>query len=298
MNSFPSPSLLVIGGPAVGKTVYGSQVLARLRHAPGALSLRGPPANIAPFERALGRLSQGLAPEHTGAATYHELVLPLRDVADQPIDLVWPDYGGEQIREIVEQRQVTSAWQTRVQSASGWILFVRLDRVRRSNDVITRPPENMDQRTEVLPIEAFGRTKTDEPLPWSEAAKLVELLQVLLFLRRVGFIGRIAEPPLCILLSCWDEFVDEPLTPAEELRCRLPLLANFIESAWDPDSVDIIGLSAQGRPLSGDRIDEEYVDQGPEHFGYVVLPNGQRVADLTRPVARLLRRTIRPEHLP
>ena len=71
-----SPSLLVVGGPNVGKTVYGSQVLARLRRAHGKLALRGPPANIAPFELALGSLSRGLAPEHTGAATYHELVLP------------------------------------------------------------------------------------------------------------------------------------------------------------------------------------------------------------------------------
>jgi hypothetical protein len=58
---------------------------------------------------------------------------------------------------------------------------------------------------------------------------------------------------------------------------------------WDAKDVEVFGLSAQGRALSRDRVDEEYVDQGPEQFGYVVLGDGNRVSDLTVPVASLLK---------
>jgi hypothetical protein len=291
MNSGRSPSLLIIGGPDVGKTVYGSQVLARLRRARAEVALRGPPANIAPFELALNRLSQGLAPEHTGAATYHELILPLEMRDGSPVDLVWPDYGGEQIRDIVELRRIPSPWQARAKSASGWLLFIRLDRIRRPEDVTTRPPEHINQHANVSPQSnaSSGTTTSSESVSWSDAAKLVELLQVLLFVRHTGVMERATRPPLSILLSCWDELPGASERPAEELRRRLPLLAHFVESMWHAKDVEVFGLSAQGRALSRDRVDEEYVDQGPEQFGYVVLGDGRRVDDLTAPVASLLR---------
>lgn len=296
MNStLKSPSLLIVGGPNVGKTVYGSQVLGRLRRAGAELALRVPPANIAPFELALSSLARGLAPEHTGAATYHELELPLQSREGLSIDLVWPDYGGEQIRDIVELRRVPSAWLPRVRSSNGWLLFVRLDRIRRPEDVVTRPPEEVKQLANPLSNGIPSDKTPSDNFLWSDAAKIIELLQVLLFVHRTGFTNRVTHPPLYILLSCWDELPDEPKKPLEELRSRLPLLAQFVEAIWDPGSLAVFGLSAQGRPLSPDRADEEYVDLGPEQFGYVVLPDGQQVEDLTKPVASLLRRAMLTE---
>ena len=170
-------------------------------------------------------------------------------------------------------------------------MFVRLDRLRRPEDIITRPPEFVNQRAEPPETPNSSSDASNDTLAWSDAAKLVELLQVLLFIRRTGFVRRIAHPPLCILLSCWDELPDVPRNPIEELRRRLPLLAQFVDSVWDRECLEVFGLSAQGRSLSRDLVDEEYLDQGPEQFGYVILPDGKRVNDLTEPVASLLGQT-------
>ena len=134
-------SLLLIGGPAAGKTVYGTQLLGRMEVNHGALRLRGAIPTILPFREAFERLASGFAPEHTGVSVYHELRLPVLTPGNAPVDLVWPDYGGEQVRALVEQRLVTSEWGGRIQTAAGWILMIRLDQLRMPGDLLTRPAE-------------------------------------------------------------------------------------------------------------------------------------------------------------
>jgi hypothetical protein len=92
-------------------------------------------------------------------------------------------------------------------------------------------------------------------------------------------------PRLCLLLSCWDELSTND-RPAAVLEQRLPMFANFVASTWAEPIV--LGLSALGRPLSTHDRDAEYVARGPEQFGYVVLPDGERSPDLTLPIQRLL----------
>lgn len=275
-------TVLVIGGPGVGKTVYGTQLLGRLRRGGGRLTLRSAPATITPFERALDRLAQGLAPKHTGASTHHELTLPIAGPSDLAADIVWPDYGGEQAQWIVSRRRVPHAWETRVRAAIGWMLFIRSDRLHPQDDVISRLPVTVAQAA------AQGG---DEDPAWSDAATLVELLQVLLFVRGTGFASRVMFPPLTVLLSCWDELGRKPGDrPMDELKRRLPMLANFITGTWGASAIQVLGLSAQGRPLREDVIDEDFVDKGPEHFGFVVLSDGSESHDLTLPIAELLER--------
>ncbi len=287
MSNKDSCSLLIVGGPNAGKTVYGAQVFARLRHGAGTLRLRSAPDDIAPFEQALTRLAQGLAPHHTGASTYHELSLPLVTSAGRPVDLIWPDYGGEQIRDIVETRQIPQSWVARVRTATGWMLFVRPDRVRRYDDIISRPPESVSQGTSQHGL------RGEDVNRWSDAAALVELLQILIFIRRSGMIDAISEPTLTVVLSCWDELPDaQPSTPSDVLYKRAPLLASFVHAIWKSESLNVIGLSAQGRELSPSAIDEDYVDLGPEHFGYVVLSNGRHSNDLTQPLLTTLPRVL------
>jgi len=44
----------------------------------------------------------------------------------------------------------------------------------------------------------------------------------------------------------------------------------------------VLGLSAQGQPLDEKRPAEEYLNNGPERMGWLVLPDGERDRDLTR----------------
>ena len=90
---------------------------------------------------------------------------------------------------------------------------------------------------------------------------------------------------LVVLLTCWDE-MENPGKPIEELHERLPMLRDFVVTNWKEPSV--LGLSALGRALDQDRPDEEYVSQGSEKFGYVILEDGTRRTDLTLPIRKLL----------
>jgi len=98
MKSTSKPSsLLVVGGHDAGKTHYGGQLLGRLRERNSNLRLRSAIDNISPFEKVLDKLGQGIAAPHTSMLTYEELVLPVESASGEEMDLLWPDYGGEQI---------------------------------------------------------------------------------------------------------------------------------------------------------------------------------------------------------
>ena len=197
-------------------------------------------------------------------------------------DLLWPDYGGEQIQQMIEQRHITRSWLERIQRAEGWLLFLRLSITRTYHDIISRPLH------EITALQSENATSAD--YKWSDQAVYVELLQLLLFARKVGTLRPIIKPRLQVLLSCWDELPGtNGVAPGELLRRYMPMLADFIDATWSANAVQIIGLSSLGKTLSPDKSDEEYLDEGPQSFGFVVLPDGSRQPDLTLPIELLLR---------
>jgi hypothetical protein len=269
-------SILLIGESGVGKTHYGAQLLKRLMKADGHLRMRGAATNLQPFESAMESLNEGKAAGHTPTSTFVDSVWPIVDGQGNPAELVWPDYGGEQIRNMTSVRRVPSAWRSRVASTPSWLLLVRLQQTRLGDDVFSRPLHHLNSTA--------GEQKQEVQI--SDQARLVELLQMLLYIRGSGSSGAPSAPQLCVLLSCWDELGTDAKIPLEVLSERLPLLSSFIASNWP--EVSILGLSALERPLDRNDRDLEYAAIGPENFGYVILPNGERSPDLTLPVRLLL----------
>ena len=277
-------SLLIIGGPDVGKTHYGGQLLGRLNHGEGQIKKHGAPANLAPFEEVLRCLGQGVTAGHTATGVYYEIVLPIEFNKGDSADLVFPDYAGEQIKAIMEQRHIMKAWRDRLVESSGWILFIRPERIHAPEDILTRPRgESVEQGT-----------KMPANFRWSDQAYYVELLQMLLYAKGTGTTMRVNSPALTVLLSCWDECVVEEgsKTPAELLNERMPLFAEFIDVNWEPDRLTVLGLSSLGKALKEEEPDEGYLDNGPENFGYVVLTNGMHSPDLTLPVSLTMKQMI------
>ncbi len=243
--------------------------------------MRTAPDNVAPLEEALHRLSEGLSAGHTPTGTYDQVMMPIIAPSGLSINLVWPDYAGEQIQQIVNYHRVSPEWQRHVLDAQGWLLFIRLTHAMTYEDPLTRPPLAMDT--------ASRRTGTDQPV-WEEQVFLVELLQILLYCRGIGTLKRTDHPALGVVLSCWDELSDEDQRsePAVLLSRRMPLFADFVSATWTAESYRVFGLSSLGKTLRTDMPDEAYMDEGPEQFGYIVLPDGSRTPDLTLPVATLM----------
>lgn len=274
-------SIMLVGESGTGKTHYGGQLLIRLNEGEGKLRIQGAAKNISPYEEAMTKLGQGVLAEHTPSNTYKESIFPIESVSGFRTNLVWPDYAGEQISHMTEMRRINKAWRQRVTGSHGWILFIRLDRIREYEDLLSRPLGEINENSQ----------QVDNPdFKWSSQAVYVELIQLLLFTKGVGTVSRIKKPALTVILSCWDEMVEteENVVPDNLLRDRMPLFADFLSATWHREFLSIFGLSALGKPLKKDEPDAEYLMRGPESFGFIVLPDGRRSPDLTLPVSNLM----------
>lgn len=271
--SLKSNSILLVGESGVGKTHYGAQLLRRLMRNPGALRMNGAATNLEAFEAALENLDEGRAAGHTARSVNVDSVWPVVDVDGREADLVWPEYGGEQIRAVIESRRLPDAWQKRVEDASAWLLLIRLQQTSVGDDMFTKPLAGLK-----------GASVENREVHPSDQARLVELLQILIFTHRSKSRSR-SLPSLGVLLTCWDE-AEIAQAPLEALDAALPLVSAFVHSNWRQPL--IMGLSALERPLSPTSRDMEYASKGPEHFGYVVEANGIVSGDLTLPIYHLL----------
>lgn len=277
------PELVLLGDPNSGKTHFGGQLYGRMRRRPEtALRLRreqGTPTDLTAFAEVLRCLDDGRSADHTATESWAEILLPLVDARGHTMDLRWPDYGGEQLREVFKQRAVREDWRARLMAADGWVLLIRLKGETKYPDAL----EELGKRPE------GQRVNIERATSWDANARWVELMQILLHVAGLGTVTRLRRPRLTVLLSCYDELGTDDGPPGERLAEELPLVAAFLDNAWAAEAVSVWGLSALGRPLDRHNSDQEFIDKGPETQGWVVPPEGgTRDPDLTKPLAWLL----------
>lgn len=272
METLPSKSL-VFGFSDVGKTHYRLQLLNYLQNRKGLVKLRNFPSDISDFENEYRQIQSGMSADHTSENTYSELNLELSYDDGSDFDLILPDYGGEQLRKILELRRIPSNWKQRLLSSEQWLLFLRVPNLSTNQipEKLAPPPD---------------KTESNITMEWDENARYVELIQILLSASDRTLSSKLDSPRLCVVLSCWDELPEESLSaiPKDLLSKRLPMFSNFLQSNWLSDSYSIWGLSSLGKKLSKDEVDEDFVDLGPENQGYVIRPDGLKADDLTEPL--------------
>lgn len=273
-------TILVLGGPKSGKTHYGAQLVIRLNKRVGAIKFYSQPENLELFDAPMECLGRGRLARHTPVGVSKDVVMPIELANGSRARVVWPDYGGEQVEQMLRSRIAPPAWAARAMNADGWLLMVRPELFRSSRDLLHRPLRDFAPR--IQPTSALPE--------WMPEAALVEMLQMLLYIRRSGRESRISKPRLVVAITCWDEARNEGLaaTPHDELRRFTPMLTNFVEGLWESTTLAVVGISALGRTLSADADDEAFADRGPHRQGFVVLPNGGTTDDLTWPLTKLL----------
>lgn len=308
MGTDKNPSLLIIGGTKAGKTHFGGQLLRRLETKRGQLRLVGAAGDLTPFREVLDRLSQGKAATHTPSGVYKECAWTVTtENGSNQSELVWPDYAGEQIEWIVKERNVPEPWMERIRQANGWLFFVRLNIIGTPPDIFDRPRDLNYMRGDANRQQPIAQAEPEIGVPSNAAPaavlrrtelstqeRLVELLQALLYAGHISSNIPIKSPALTVVLSCYDE-VASPIDkvwedPVVVLRRKLPMLSQFIASNWQADKLEVIGLSALGRPLSEENCDEEFIDSGPETQGWCISQGGHSTHDLTYPVASIMER--------
>lgn len=274
---------LILGESQSGKTHFVGQILGRTRSGLGALRLERLPESLQMVEEVLDRLAQGLAASHTPAGFYKETEFELTNRHDKSVQLIWPDYAGEQITEIVTKRALRPEWASRIEAADSWTLLVRLSAIVRRKTALEQVPSKKNDTVPVSSsVESNSNQSEEDPLP--EQMRLIELLQIL---RHCRYRTNKPVPPLMIVVTCVDELGGFE-TPRAALRDHLPQFISFVEANWPTDKLRYWGLSSLGMDLSETEPNKKFAEEGPEKQGYVVDMKGQQDPDLTLPFAEFL----------
>jgi Double-GTPase 1 len=273
-----SKPLLIIGKPHSSKTVFITQFYSRLLKRKSKLSLYKSVDDISAISAAREALADGRDPEATHTERSVALFLPIQ-YGEEKIDLICPDYGGEQINNILTSREVNKKWLKAIKESSNWMFFIRINNINEQLDIskITVTDEHTQGITE----------DTNILFSISDQSGLIELLQILLDSKEHDYHFKNDKIKLTVVLTCWDELETEE-KPKQVLLNKLPLLLNFIESNWNADYFKIIGLSAQGFPLDNEENKEKYQIEGSENFGYLIKENGERTDDITELIIEAL----------
>ncbi len=269
-------SILIIGPPDSGKTTFIAQFLTRVKKRKSSITLSKTPENIKAITDAVKRLAMGEPPITTSADEHVKLVLPIK-VNDKNIELICPDYGGEQVNDITEFMEIDKHWKRLLNSSDRWILFIRPHNITPEYDLSISSYED---------VIAEKSAESSSPA-LSEQSKFIELLQSLLHVKNIGVKQSICTPSLSIVLTCWDE-LNTKETPVEILQSKLPMLLHFIETVWRKDAFNIFGLSSQEFPLDTAEAKDKYQDELPENFGYMIDQDGMKDKDITKLVKRSL----------
>ena len=273
-------SIMVLGKPNSGKTVYSAQLYGRLtRGVEQQITIRNTPENLDIFQEALEKLAEGNNPQRTTSSQFENVSLPLLIKNEKEVDLTWFDYAGEQLTHIFESRSVNEKWAESLINANGWMVFIRLnDETKYKHNIadllVNRDVTNKDK------VKQVETDTVDANIWW------IELFQIILHVCNLKTNQRISKPKLAIILSCYDQISNSTstTTPKEIFEKELPLLNQFLHSNWGKDKISIWGLSSLGRNLDG-RSQNNFVDNGPENQGWIISPYiYEKNPDLTTPI--------------
>jgi len=272
-------SILLIGKPHSSKTVFLSQFYSRLQKKKSNLKLYKTVDDLSPIFAARESLSAGEEPQTTPAEKSVKFYLPIQ-FSEKQIDLRCPEYGGEQVLSIVENRELNKEWKTSINESNSWVLFIRLNSVNKSLDIsditFSEQHKKSTEKTQSIIEDKI-----------SDQSFFIELLQIILHSKGYDYHLINNKVKLTIVLTCWDEMNTEE-KPYDVLKSKLPLLLNFVESNWNSELLKIIGLSAQGFALDTPENKEKYLIEGPEEFGYLVLADGTQTNDITQLIEEAL----------
>lgn len=268
-------SIIILGQPSTSKTTYLSQLVMQVDSKKKAIKFRNKPDDISILKDAISRLRNGEEVQATPSDNNTIIKLPLT-IDYKEIDLICPDYGGEQISHLLNVREIDSKWIDLITQSNGWILFVRPSQLTVSYDISTKNIEEAEK----------SESATESEFRVSDQSNLIELLQIFRNYKKLTTQQRTIEPKLLVAFTCWDE-LDEKASPVEYIQKQLPLFYEFIVNNWSDNSFSFVGLSAQGGKIAD--VKEDYEISGPEECAYIVEQNGSdNIYDLSLLLTKVL----------
>src|SRR3546814_16497858 len=113
-------TILIIGGPNVGKTHFGGQLYGRLNARTERYKITSPPDDLTIFQEVLDNLNEGKSSGHTHVTAHQTLELEIEDNEGVTSVFSFPDYGGEQVKIIVYRSEERSVGKECVSQCRSW----------------------------------------------------------------------------------------------------------------------------------------------------------------------------------
>ena len=268
-------SIIIVGQPGTSKTTYLSQLVLQVEGKKKAIKFRNKPDDISILKDAITRLRNGKEVQATPSDNNEVIKLPL-SIDGNEIDLICPDYAGEQISNLLEAREIDTKWIDLITQSSAWIIFVRPTQLSVFYDISTKSITEAEKTEHPSNIE----------FQISDQSNLIELLQILRHYKKLTVQQETERPKLLVAFTCWDE-LDDKVSPIEYGQRQLPLFYEYIANNWHNESFSFAGLSAQGGKISD--VKENYDIFGPEESAYIVEQDGgDRVYDLSVLLTKVL----------
>lgn len=268
-------SILVLGKPESGKSIFKNQLFLKIETPGNPIKFYKSIDNIEDLKEGNERLRDGLDIPRTAKGVNTVTTLPIQLPNGDRVDVEYPEAAGEQTNDIIKKRRVSKVWYNNISKSDSWILFIRVDQIKIVDDMLSKDYKNLSAANIEDHIE----------FEIVDDAYYIELLQILLYHKSISTLIPIKNLKLTILLSCWDklEAIEQNTSPVKFLKTKLPLFANFIETLWDKEALNIIALSSLEQDLDQEKPDENFIDDGPEDKGYLVMSNSkEKIYDLTQ----------------
>lgn len=269
---YETAKVAFVGLPNTGKTTYLAALWNALQESAGDHSLRLArfPQNAVYLKAIHERWLRGEPVGHTPRDGGEHVRLDV-EIDKRPLVLDVPDLSGETFEDMVVGRQLDSAVDSLLTSATALLLFAHPDHLR--------PRVTIAQARKMGATEATGetaRTPAMDRLKLPAELHMVDLLQAArLRCRDVGapHVLRVA-----LVLSAWDLLRSEGLAPAEWLRIRMPMLHAYLAGPNTAAS-RVFGVSAQGGPTGPGMAEKD-----PATKARVVEPDGSEHGDIAKPI--------------
>lgn len=283
-------TVLLIGGPEMGKTNFLGRFWGTVYQQTGHLRADGLPEDIEHLKAISTDLASGKFSPRTPQNEHWHCVIPIQGISNDKAftgGLVVPDCSGEEWRRIYRNREWSAKWEDLIPETWGCLLFIRP-----SSDKICTPLDWMQcwsffGSTEHFP-EGPDAGRVDGQVPTQ-----VELVDWLQCLRQAitEKVGGMFRPRVGIVIAAWDRLPKEQQErrPDCYLEENFPLFHQFIHTNDPSFEFASFGASVAGGDLDLDAaFREKYLQSDPHMAGYVIhdlMGTLDRSPDHTLPVA-------------
>jgi len=198
-------------------------------------------------------------------------------------ELFISDLAGETFREQWVSRKWDGSFARTARDTEGLLLFVHPNEIIEPttiSDVLSlTAAQDMDDGGETV-------HKPNEPWHAENAATQVQLVDLLQFC--VASLSRNQPLKVAVVVSAWDIVTEQigEVVPAEWIKQRMPLLAQFLLSNQEDITAEVYGVSAQGGDLTRDRA--TLIQKEVASNRIIVQGGSKRSHDITRPLQWLM----------